>query len=57
MTVQELIDKLKRYPPDDEVCTLDHRCIEAFPTELTVVRRATQKEASQGLGEKPVVID
>lgn len=57
MTVGELIDKLKRYDSYDEVCLLDHRCIEAFPTEINVVRRATKKEDDQGFFGKPVIID
>jgi hypothetical protein len=57
MTVQELIKKLKRYKPDDEVCLLDHRCLEAFPTELTTVRKATKKESDQGFYANPVIID
>lgn len=57
MTVSELIQKLKRYKPDDEVCLLDHRCIEAFPIELSEVRRATKKEADQAFFGVPVVLD
>jgi len=57
MTVSELIKKLRRYDQDDEVCLLDHRCIEAFPTEISVVRRATKKEDDQGFFGKPVIID
>ena len=57
MTVDELIGKLKRYPPEDEVCLLDHRCLEAFLIELSVVRRATVKEASQAMSGRPVVLD
>ena len=48
---------LQRYPLDNEVCLLDHRCLEAFPIELREVRRATKKEANQWLGERPVIID
>jgi hypothetical protein len=57
MTVSELIKKLRRYDQDDEVCLLDHRCIEAFPTEISVVRRTTKKEDDQGFFGKPVIID
>jgi len=57
MTVQELIERLKRYKPDDEVCLLDHRVIEAFPRELENVRRATKKEADQAFYGVPVVLD
>lgn len=57
MTVEELIKKLKRYKSDDEVCILDHRCLEAFPIELTTVRRATKKESDQAFFGNPVVID
>jgi hypothetical protein len=57
MMVCELIKMLKRYDETDEVCLLDHRCIEAFPTEISVVRRATKKEDDQGFFDKPVIID
>ena len=57
MTVSELIQKLKRYKQDDEVVLLDHRCIEAFPIEISEVRRATKKEAEQAFMGVPVVID
>lgn len=53
----ELITKLKRFKPDDDVCLLDHRCIEAFPMELTTVRRATRKEANQAFFGVPVILD
>lgn len=57
MTVEELIKKLKKYDSDREVCLLDHRCIEAFPTELTVVRVATRKEGETTFHYKPVILD
>lgn len=57
MTVDELIKRLKRFKPEDEVCLLDHRCVEAFPIEISVVRRATKKEASQSFYGVPVVLD
>jgi hypothetical protein len=57
MTVEELIKKLKRYAPDTEVCLLDHRCIEAFPIELSGVRKATKKEDDQAFFGMPVVLD
>lgn len=57
MTVGELIQKLKRYSEDDEVCLLDHRCLEGFPSELSTVRRATKKEADQAFFGVPVILD
>lgn len=57
MTVGELIDKLKKYDQDKDVCLLDHRCIEAFPTELTVVRKATKAEDELGFFDVPVILD
>lgn len=57
MTVEELIKKLKRYDRYDEVCLLDHRCLEAFPIEINVVRKATKAEDEQGFFDKPVIID
>jgi hypothetical protein len=56
MTTSELIAKLKRYDPDSEVCLLDHRCIEAFPYEISVVRKATKKEDDAGFFDRPVII-
>lgn len=57
MTVRELIEKLRRYDKDREVCLLDHRCVEAFPTEISVVRSSTKKEDDQGFYNNPVIID
>jgi hypothetical protein len=57
MTIQELINKLKKYNKDTEVCILDHRCLEAFPAELTEVRKATKKEANQSFFGDCVVLD
>ena len=57
MSVGELIVKLKRYPETDEVMLLDHRCENAFPTDISIVRRAKKSEADQILEDKPVIID
>ena len=57
MTVQELIDKLKKYDKDAEVCILDHRCLEAFPVELSEVRKSTKKEAEQAPYGDCIVLD
>jgi hypothetical protein len=57
MSIEELIEKLRRYDPVEEVCLLDHRCIEAFPIEINVVRKATKKEAEQAFFGMPVIID
>jgi len=57
MDVSELIAKLRKYDPDKEVCLLDHRCIEAFPIEISVVRKATKKEDDTGFHDRPVIID
>ena len=57
MSCSELIEKLKRYKDDPEVMLLDHRCLEAFPMEITEVRRATKKEEDLTFNHKPVVLD
>lgn len=58
MSKDELIAKLKRFKGDDEVVLLDHRCIEAFLTDINTVRRATKKELDEGFfGDAAIVID
>jgi len=57
MTVEEVIKKLKRFPPHAEVCLLDHRCLEAFPVETNTIRRATKKEASDSYFDEPLIIE
>ncbi len=58
MTVEELIKELKKFDKNEEVCLLDHRCLEAFPTAICEVRKARVEEAEQAFfGESPVIID
>jgi hypothetical protein len=58
MSKDELIEKLKRFKGDREVVLLDHRCLEAFPTDISVVRKIRKKELDMGFcGDDAIVID
>ena len=57
MIVQELIDKLKKFNKYSEVMLLDHRCLEAFPTELSVVRKIRKRESEDVFEDDAVIID
>lgn len=57
MTISELIEELQKFDGDREVCLLDHRCIEAFPAEISVVRKAKKSESDQGFYDRLVIID